>query len=399
MSFNGLLVVSVIALAAPLAAFGARRLRVPAVVLEIVAGIVVGPSVLGWIHVDQPITVVSRIGLAMLLFLAGREVDFARLRGRVLLLAALGMAISLALAAAAGLGLAAAGLVRVPLLVAISLTATGLGVLTPIFKDAPEVSGQFGRLVAAGATIGEFAPILLVTLLFSRESGGAASRAVLLGGFALLALGAGLALLRVEGAPRVMAVLTRLQDTTAQIRVRFAVVVFVAFTALAGALGLETILGAFVAGAMLRLIDRDADMAHPLTSVKLDALGFGFLIPAFFVASGLRFDLRALFVSPTTVVLVPLFLAAQLLVRGLPALVYSRLLDRRGVLAAGLFQATSLSFPIAATMIGLDLHLIDRATAAGLVAAGLMSTLLFPPLALSLLPGAPIGFRSRAGWR
>jgi Kef-type K+ transport system membrane component KefB len=185
-----------------------------------------------------------------------------------------------------------------------------------------------------------------------------------------------------------MAVLTRLQDTTAQIRVRFAVVVFTAFTALAGVLGLETILGAFVAGAMLRLIDRDADMAHPLTTVKLEALGFGFLIPVFFVASGLRFDLRALLANPSTIALVPLFLGAQLLVRGLPALAYARLMDRRGVLAAALFQATSLSFPIAATLIGLDLRLIDRATASALVAAGMISTLLFPPLALTLLAGA-----------
>jgi Kef-type K+ transport system membrane component KefB len=387
MNFTALFGVSVIALAAPLAAFAARRLRLPGVVLEIAAGIVIGPSVLGWIHVDAPIAVVSGIGLAMLLFLAGREVDFSRFKGRVLAVAALGMAISLALALAVGLALAGAGLVRAPLFVAITLTATGLGVLTPIFKDAPEVSGGFGRLVVAGATVGEFTPILLLTLLFSRTSAGAA-KAVLLAAFALLALAASLALLRLEGAPRVMAVLTRLQDTTAQIRVRFAVVVFTAFTALAGVLGLETILGAFVAGAMLRLIDRDADMAHPLTTVKLEALGFGFLIPVFFVASGLRFDLRALLANPSTIALVPLFLGAQLLVRGLPALAYARLMDRRGVLAAALFQATSLSFPIAATLIGLDLRLIDRATASALVAAGMISTLLFPPLALTLLAGA-----------
>src|SRR5262249_404981 len=160
---------------------------------------------------------------------------------------------------------------------------------------------------------------------------------------------------RVEGAPRVMAVLSRLQDTTAQIRVRVAVVVLMAFSALAGALGLEAILGAFVAGALLRAIDRDAEMAHPFTGVKLEALGFGFLVPVVLVASGLRFDLRALFASPSTIALVPLFIGAQLLVRGLPAAAYGRLLDRRRVIAAGLFQATSLSFPIAATAIGLDL--------------------------------------------
>jgi Kef-type K+ transport system membrane component KefB len=387
MNFTGLWIVCLAALAAPLVARGAHRLRVPAVVLEVVLGIVIGPSVLGWVHPDQTIMVVSDLGLAMLLFLAGREIDYGRLRGPTVELAAVGMVISLVLAAAIGFGLDFLHLVRAPVFVAIVLAATGLGILLPIFEDSPEISGTFSRLVTTAATVGEFTPILLLTLLFSRDATGIGTRLLLLAAFAALALALGLALLRVGESRRVMAILTQLQDTTAQIRVRIAVVLFVAFTALASVLGLEAILGAFVAGAILKLVDRDAQMAHPQTSVKLEALGFGFLIPVFFVTSGLQFDLHALLASPSTLVLVPIFLGGQLVVRGLPALLFARPLegDWGQVGAAALFSATSLSFPVAATMIALQLRIISGATGAALVASGLLSALVFPALALGLL--------------
>ncbi len=390
MSFTGLWIVCLVALAAPLAATAAGRLRVPSVVLEVVAGILIGPAVLGWVHVDRTISVVSDIGLAMLLFMAGREIDYSRLRGPTVELAALGMAVSLVFALAIGFGLRLQHLVATPVFVAIVLSATGLGTLTPIFEDAPEVSGVFYRLVSTAATFGEFTPILLLTLLFSRQATGVGTRLLLLAAFAGLALALGLALFGVRESQRVRAVLTRLQDTTAQIRVRIAVVLFVAFAALAGVLGFEAVLGAFVAGAILKLVDRDAQMAHPHTSIKLQALGFGFLIPVFFVASGLSFDLHSLLTSASTLALVPLFLASQLVIRGVPAVLFAGPLERDWgrVAAAGLFSATSISTPVFASMIGLELGIITGGIAAALVASGLLSTLLFPALALTLLSRA-----------
>ena len=357
MSFTGLWVVCVAALAAPLAATAARRLRVPAVTLEVIAGILIGPSVLGWVHPDQAITVISDIGLAMVLFLAGREIDYGRLRGPTVELSALGMAISLVIAAAIAFELHFLQLVGVPMFVAVVLSATGLGVLLPILEDAPEVSGIFSRLVLTSATFGEFTPILLLTLLFSREATSIVTRLLLLAAFAGLALAIGLALFGVRESARVRAVLTQLQDTTAQIRIRIAVVLFVGFAALAGVLGFEAILGAFVAGATLKLVDRDVQMAHPQTSSKLEALGFAFLIPVFFVTSGLRFDLHALLTSASTLVLAPIFLASQLVIRGLPSVLFAGLLDHhwRQVAAAGLFSATSLTTPLAFSMIGVEL--------------------------------------------
>ena len=384
-SFSGLLIVAVVAFAAPLLLGLTPARRLPAIVLEIVAGIIIGPSVLGWVKVDLPISILSVLGLAFLLFLAGLEVELERLRGRLLAFVGSAFLLSFGLALLVGYGLYLAGQVVSPLLIAIILVATGLGIVIPVLKDAGESASNFGQLVIAGAMFAEFGSIILLTLFFSREATSTATKLVLLGGFALLAAGFAFVILRLERSKRIAAVLLRLQDTTAQIRVRGAFMLLVAFVALASVLGLETILGAFVAGVILRLIDGDQMMTHPQFRLKLEAIGFGVFIPVFFVSSGIRFDLPALFSSPSTLLRVPVFLVALLFVRGVPALLYRPLVGSRRSVIAGLLQATSLSFIVAASQIGLELGLITKATGAALIAAGLLSVLIFPLLALTIL--------------
>jgi Kef-type K+ transport system membrane component KefB len=358
--------------------------RLPAVVLELVAGIAIGPAGLGWVEIDATIEVLAFIGLAFLLFLAGLEIDFERLRGPVLRVAGLGYAVSLALAVGLSLALSGAGLVDTPLFVAILLSATSLGVIVSVLKDAGEIGSTFGQLVIAAGTIADFGAIILLSVFFTGE-GGAGATLFLIG--VLVAMGAAffLAVLGSERSMRIRDDLLRLQDSTAQIRVRGALVLLVAFAAVAEQLGLEVILGAFAAGALLSLLDRDALMTHPQFRTKLEGIGFGVFIPVFFVTSGLRFDLGALFASGSTIAMVPIFLAVLLLVRGLPALLYRGIVADRQVAVAGLFQATSLPFIVAGTAIGLELGLIDAAGSAALVAAGLLSVVLFPALGLGLL--------------
>src|SRR3954470_11551559 len=284
-SFSGLLIVTIIAFGAPFLLGLFPRVRLPSVVLEIVAGIVVGPGVLGWVRVDETIQVVATLGLAFLLFLAGLEIDFARLRGPVLKLTALGYAVSFGIALVVAGGLKAAGLADAPLLVAITLAATSLGVLIPVLKDAGESGSTLGQLVIAAGSIADFAAIILLSVFFSGE-GGTGSTLLLIG--SLLALAA-VVLIAVRGAERSMRIradLLRLQDTTAQIRVRGAMVLLVGFAAVAQTLGLEAILGAFAAGAILTLLDSDQSMTHPEFRRKLEAIGFGFFIPIFFVTTG-----------------------------------------------------------------------------------------------------------------
>ncbi|MFN2494871.1 MAG: cation:proton antiporter, partial [Pseudonocardiaceae bacterium] len=186
---------------------------------------------------------------------------------------------------------------------------------------------------------------------------------------------------------RTRQVFQMLMDTTAQIRIRFAMVLLIAFVALAQGLGFEAILGAFLAGAVLRLVDVDAATVHPHTELKLDAIGYGFLIPVFFVASGVMFDAPALFASRDGLAQVPLFLAALLAARALPALLYRSRLGNRRTVAAAFLQATSLPFIVAAVQIGQRLGALPSASGAALIAAGLISVLLFPAIALAVLRG------------
>jgi Kef-type K+ transport system membrane component KefB len=384
-SFVNLLAVVAIAFAAPFLLGFVPRLRLPAVVVEILAGIVVGPALLGWVRVDVPIQILSVLGLAFLLFLAGMEIDLQRLRGRTARLAGLGFGLSALIALAIGLGAFAAGLVRSPLLIGIILLATSLGLVVPVLKDAGESSTPFGQIVIAGASLADFGAVILLSLFFSGQASSPLSKLILLAGFAIVIVLLVVGVTRVARMMRISSLLLRLQDTTAEIRVRAAIVLLIAFVALAERLGLETILAAFLAGATVRLIDHDQFQTHPNFPVKLEAIGYGFLIPIFFVTSGLQFDLRALFSSPSTLLRLPLFLAALLVVRGLPALLYRAVIQSDQLLAAALLQATSLPFIVAATAIGLSLHLISPATGAALVGAGLVSVVAFPMLALMQL--------------
>jgi Kef-type K+ transport system membrane component KefB len=384
--FDGLLIVIAAGFAVPFALGLFPRLRLPSIVLEIVVGIVIGPSVLGLVDVDPSIEVIALIGLAFLLFLAGLEIDFGELRGRVLRLTAVGFIVSFGIAVVVSLGLKAGGLVDTPLLVAIILSATSLGVIVPVLKDAGETSSTFGQLIIAAGTIADFGAIILLSIFFSGE-GGVGSTLLLLGGLLLLGVTIFYVVRRAERSSLIRADLLRLQDTTAQIRVRGAMVLLVGFTAIAEALGLEAILGAFAAGAILSLIDRDEVMTHPEFRRKLEAIGFGFFIPVFFVTSGVRYDLSALLDDPSNLAMVPIFLAALVAVRGLPAIIYRPLIGDRRTLAAGVLQATSLPFIVAATAIGIDLHLIDAAQSAALIAAGLLSVLIFPAGGLAILLG------------
>ena len=383
-SFNNLLIVVAVAVAAPLVIGFAPRLRTPAVVLEIIGGIIIGPSVLGWVHVDLPVQILALFGLAFLLFLAGLEIDVHRLRGRLLRFAVLGYLVTLVLGYGAGASFAAAGWVSQPLLLAIALSATSLGLVVPVLKDAGQVRSAVGQTALAAASIADFAAIVLLSLFFSSSGGSTGAKIVVLGAFAGLVAATGLAVSGAARSMRLGQVLVRLQDTTAEIRVRFAVLLLVTFTALAERFGLESILGAFLAGAIVGLVDRDA-ASHPHFRTKLEAIGYGFLIPVFFVTSGVRLDLAGLLHTPSALARVPLFLLALLVVRGVPALLGLRANGPRSTLALGLLQATSLPFLVTATQIGVTLGKITPVTAAALVCAGLLSVLIFPLLALSLL--------------
>lgn len=350
--------------------------RIPEVVLLLVFGVVIGPEVLGVASVEPAIDLIANVGLGLLFFMAGYELDLNVLRGRegATAFAAWAIAISASLAVVGALEVS--GFVTAFLPVAIALTTTALGTLLPLLRDSGETGGPFGRAILANGAVGEFLPILAISLFLSAQ--GAWHSLALLAAFGIVAL----LLVRLprwlETHP--VAALVRLgADTSSQTPVRVTVVLLVGLLLLAGELGLDVVLGAFAAGIVLRvtLPRGDAGLEH-----KLEGLAFGFFVPAFFVVSGMGIDLQSILDGPARVFV---FFVLILAVRGLPVLVlHRRRLPGRDALRLALYAATGLPLIVAITEIGVATGEMRPENAAALVGAGLLSVLVFPLLARSL---------------
>jgi Kef-type K+ transport system membrane component KefB len=387
-SFNSVLIIAGISVLVPVVLGLLPRFPVPGVVLQVVAGIIVGPSVLGWARIDPAVEVLSDLGLGMLLFLAGLEIDVERLRGPLARLAGVAFAVSAALGLLCAFFFWLAGQAAEPFLLAIILMSTSAGLLLPLLKDAGEAATEFGQLVMTAAAVAEIVPIMLMSLFFSAASKTTADQLVSLAIFLALLILIGLILARVRRLRGLDRLLDHLEDRSGQLRVRATLTLALACGVLAYRFGFASILGAFAAGLLVRLIEFSGREPNAQFMAKLEGIGFGFLIPIFFISTGVAFQLKALLSHPVALAEVPLFLIALLAVRGLPALLYRRSMGARRAAAAGLLQATTLTFVIVATQIGLATGKITPTTAASLVAAGLLTAALFPGGALRLLARA-----------
>ncbi|MEV1129384.1 cation:proton antiporter [Agromyces sp. NPDC049794] len=381
-SIGTLVLFPAVAVAAPLLVRALSQwVVIPLVVFEIVLGLALGPAMLGWIVPDDLMAFFSDFGLAMLFFLAGNEIDFRAIRGRPLGRAAIGWVISLA----AGVGLAAllAPDFASAAFIGIALTSTALGTIMPVLRDSGDLRTPFGIAVIALGAVGEFAPLLAISLFLSGRS--PLTAALVLIAFAVVAGGA--IWLAARGAGRHLhRIINATLHTSGQFGVRLVVLVLVALIALSVELELDMLLGAFTAGLLYRLIlsgapPRDIEAIEG----KVEALGFGFLVPIFFIATGVTFDLEALVGDIRTLVLLPIFLVLLLVVRGLPSMLAApRGSNRRDLAATTLFGATGLPIIVAVTAIGVDRGELSSGVAAALVGAGMLSVLLFPLIGLAL---------------
>ena len=390
----------VIVAVAVIAPFVADRLRtwiaMPVVVSEILLGILVGPAVLGLVAVTDgdDISALSDLGLAFLMFLAGYEIDFARIKGRPLRLSVLGWLISLVLAV--GVALLLASSEEVGLVVGLAMTTTALGTILPILRDSGQAATPFGMRVLAVGAVGEFLPILAIAFAFSGDR--PAHTTVVLALFAIVGFLAAWVARRPRH-PRIARLVTATLGTSAQLAVRICVFLIIGMFALAEFLGLDPILGAFVAGIVAHLF-LAAGSEHEEEAVlsRLEGIGFGFFIPLFFVVSGVQFDLDALLSDGRALILLPVFLVLFLVIRGLPtSLLQRKELPGRDPLALGLFAATALPLVVVIASIGVDEGAITPATGASLVGAGMISVLLFPMFGLRLLSARPAAEQGAAG--
>jgi Kef-type K+ transport system membrane component KefB len=379
-----LVLIGAAAVLAPVFSEQTRELRVPSVVIEIALGIVLGPYVLNAVHPNDVVSALSDMGLAFLMFLAGFELDLDRVRGAPLRRAALGWVLSLALALGLAFALVSSGLALDTLIVGLALTTTALGTLLPVLSDAGVLTTKFGAYVLAIGTVGEFGPIVMVAVLLTHKDPVVAGL-LLVAFVAVAALSAVLATR--ARPPKVLALLQRQLHTSAQLPVRVAVLLVLLLVYLASELGLDLLLGAFAAGIVVRLLTAGQD--SEVIESKLEAIGFGFLIPIFFIVSGIHFDVHIFVTRPSALLRLVLFLALMLVVRGGPALVlYRRLLTSAERLPLALFSSTGLPLIVVITTIGTSEGRMLPENAAALVGAGMLSVLLFPMLGLRRLRAA-----------
>jgi Kef-type K+ transport system membrane component KefB len=379
---HSLLLIFTIAGVAPLLCEWVPRVRLPLVVLEIVLGILMGPQVLGWATPGPVIDVLARFGLAALFFLAGFEIDFPAIHGRPIILALLGWFASFLLCLGVGFGLQGCGIVDSGFIVGAALATTALGTLMPILRDARELSTRFGAYVVASGAVGEFAPIVMMALALQTGEGEHGGSLLLMLFFAGLTIVGAFIALKYRP-PRLLVVMQQKMDTSAQLPIRLAILLLASLVILAKDLGLDSILGALAAGVLVALASpkEHAEAMHR----KLDGIGFGFLVPIFFVTTGLHFDLNALTTSSLALLQLPMFLTLFFVVRGLPALLIARReLDLRSRIALGFLASTELPLVIAIAEIGVKSGQLIPETAASLVGAGMASVMLFPILGLSL---------------
>lgn len=375
-------VVAAVAAASPILADLSRRVRVPIVVAEIGLGIIVGPQLLDIASTDDFIDGLSTLGLAFLFFLAGLEIEFEKIRGMPLRLGALGWGISLALGMALALSLWLTGVIDAPILVGLALTTTALGTLMPILRDSGILAERFGGFVLGAGAVGEFGPVVIVSVILALEAG-EPWRTALLFVFAAVVMIATLVATRAHP-DRIVRLIESTMSTSGQVAVRLTLMVLVGLAVLASEFGLDVILGAFAAGIIVGFVTRGGTESGEFEA-KLDALGYGFLIPIFFISTGMDFDLDALLESPSAIALVPGFALLFLVARGVPAwLLYRGELGTTDRRALALLSASALPLLVAITEIGTETGVMRTEEAVALVGAGMLSVLVFPLVALAL---------------
>jgi len=378
------------------------RLPIPDVVAMILAGVAVGGSGLGWVEVDASVELLSALGLAYLLFVSGLEIRAIALRGRIKVSMAAFFA-SLAIALVAAIGFRAAGLVsNIGIMVAVLIT-TSLGIVVVLLKDEGRLATPMGQLTLLGASLGDFGSVALLSVLFAGDDSPMAVRVLLLVLFAVALFTLGAAGVRMSSFARLRRAFARRAGGASRIVVRTSFTLMVGFAALANAVGLEAILGAFAAGVVVSVIaDRVAgvddiaaigdDDPGAMGDVRgqLETIGFGLMAPLFFVSSGLRFDLGALLDSPEGLALVPLALLAMIATRLLPALLFAPFLDRREVLASGLLMSIKLTFVVATVQIGSEAGALTPAAASAIISAAMISVITIPTLVRWILRRMPV---------
>ncbi len=376
-----LLLIAFVAMLAPFLAELPSNFRVPVVVLEVFLGILIGPHVFNLSSPDGMIGTLSQLGLTFLLFMVGLEINLEEIRGRPLSLAVGGWFLSFFLAMACMFFFNVIGLIQTPpLLAGIALSTTALGVLAPILRDRGELESDFGKYLFAAAVVGELAPLVVISVLVIPTNDTFLHALFMVTFIVITLVAANIAL--TARSSRLIVKLSRTMQSSGQLPVRICILLQVLLVALAAKFGLNIVMGAFTAGIVVGLAIKGK--GGELLMHKLDAIGYGFLIPIFFIVAGMKFDVSALWSAPLAPVQVMLLLALMLLIRGVPMFLYKKELTAEEKIPFAFYSATGLPLIIIISEIGVSSGLMPQDRASILVSAGMISVLLFPVLAVKL---------------
>lgn len=381
-----LFVIALVAALAPLLAELPSRFRVPVIAAELLLGIFIGPHIFHLVSPDGLVGMLGELGLTFLLFMVGLEIDLGDIRGKPLALAVGGWCLSFAVAMVSMLIVHAIGLIKAPpILAAVALSTTALGVLAPILRDEGVLESDFGGLVMSAATMGEFGPLVVISLLLI-PTHGTVIHTIFIVAFIIVAFLAAYMVIQVRSS-KLIDVLAHTMQSSGQLPVRICIALQALLVVLAAKFGLNIVIGAFAAGMVVGLTSRGE--RGMVLRQKLDAIGYGFLIPIFFINAGMRFDVSALWASPLVPVQLIALLGLMVLIRGMPVLLYGRSLSRSDQLPFALYSATGLPLIVIIAEFGVSSGLMAEDRAAVLVSAGMISVLLFPILAQKVRERAP----------
>lgn len=373
-----LLLIAFVAVLAPLLSELPRNIRVPVIVFEVVLGILIGPHVFDLADPDGMVGTLGELGLTFLLFMVGLEIDFDKIRGRPLSLAVGGWLLSLSVALVCMVFFSSIGLLQTPpFLAAVALSTTALGVLAPILRDRGELHSEFGTYMVAAAAVGEFGPLVVISMLLIPIHS-TAVHTLFMVSFVIIAFGAAHIALKARSS-RVLELLKRTMQSSGQLPVRICLLLQILFVALAAKFGLNIVIGAFTAGIIVGMAIKGA--GGDVLRQKLDAIGYGFLIPIFFIVAGMKFEVSALWSAPLAPLQVALLLVLLVVVRGVPVLLYKKELKTEEKVPFALYSATGLPLIVIISEIGVSSGVMPPDRAAILVSAGMLSVLLLPMLA------------------
>lgn len=395
-SYATLLIIATSAFLIPIVVNRIKWIRIPVVVGELFIGILIGKNGFNIIKFEPWLMFLSTLGITYLMFLSGVEIDFKLLRKlsgektgrRLFVLTSLYFVLVLVASIGVGMLFTRLGMFNQPWLVALILTTVSVGVVLPTIKEQFLISTEYGQTILVIALIMDFVTILLLAVFVALMSGGDPARLALVALLFLVVFALYVGGDRLRQRP----IMVDLAHATSQIGVRGSFMLIFVLAFLSQRLGVEIILGAFLAGAIVSLIaEEDKTSLH----LKLEAIGFGFLIPIFFIMVGAQFDIQALINNPSSLILAAAIIAVAYVVKVLPSLIFSGRYGLKKALGIGVLVTPGLSLTVAAAEIGFRMDLLTSSTHAAMICLAIVTAAISPVLFERLSPVGEVSHKER----